>query len=148
VARWQSTRPSPCSVWLHVRGQADRTAAAVRPGHVADLVTDLVVPDLVVGPVERLIASDVFGLPLALQAAGLILSLVWAAWTFIGRALWPIKAINAELDAVNAGDRRRVSEPSCRGEITRLARTINASLQRAHHALRPSWRKATYPHEW
>jgi signal transduction histidine kinase len=117
----------PGSVWRHAHERAGRTAAAVRPRHLVDLI----VPGLVVGPVGRMISRDFFGLPFAVQAASLILSPLWAAWKLIGRALWPFKAIRAELDAVNAGDlSRRVSEPSGRGEITRLARTINASLQR------------------
>jgi signal transduction histidine kinase len=71
--------------------------------------------------------------PLAVQAAASVLS----AWGVIRRALRPVRAIRAELDAINvSGLSARVREPPGRGEITRLTRTINIALQRLEDAKR------------
>ena len=69
------------------------------------------------------------GLPLLLLVAGATTSLV------VGRTLAPVERIRAEVDAIT--DRRlhrRVPEPPARDEIGRLARTMNAMLDRLSDA--------------
>jgi signal transduction histidine kinase len=53
-------------------------------------------------------------------------------WQITARVLGQIRAIRAELDAVNAADLNggRVHHPPGQGESTRLARAINTSLMR------------------
>ena len=66
-----------------------------------------------------------FGLPalVALVAA--------VAYTLVGRALRPVEAIRAEVDAISGSTmHRRVPEPPTNDEIARLARTMNAMLDR------------------
>ena len=66
-----------------------------------------------------------FGLPalVALVAA--------VAYVLVGRALRPVEAIRAEVDAITGSTlHRRVSEPPTDDEIGRLARTMNAMLDR------------------
>ena len=66
-----------------------------------------------------------FGLPalVALVAA--------VAYLLVGRALRPVEAIRAEVDAITGSTlHRRVSEPPTNDEIGRLARTMNAMLDR------------------
>lgn len=66
-----------------------------------------------------------FGLPalVALVAA--------VAYLLVGRALRPVEAIRAEVDEITGSTLdRRVSEPPTNDEIGRLARTMNAMLDR------------------
>ena len=66
-----------------------------------------------------------FGLPalVALVAA--------VAYVLVGRALRPVEAIRAEVDAITGSTlHRRVPEPPTDDEIGRLARTMNAMLDR------------------
>ena len=66
-----------------------------------------------------------FGLPalVALVAA--------VAYVLVGRALRPVEAIRAEVDEITGSTlHRRVSEPPTDDEIGRLARTMNAMLDR------------------
>ena len=66
-----------------------------------------------------------FGLPalVALVAA--------VAYVLVGRALRPVEAIRAEVDAISGSTmHRRVPEPPTDDEIARLARTMNAMLDR------------------
>ena len=66
-----------------------------------------------------------FGLPalVALVAA--------VAYLLVGRALRPVEAIRAEVDAITGSTlHRRVREPPTNDEIGRLARTMNAMLDR------------------
>ena len=52
-------------------------------------------------------------------------------WTLTGWALRPVEAIRADVAELSATDlRRRVPEPAANDEIGRLARTMNAMLQR------------------
>lgn len=70
---------------------------------------------------------------LALAAGLPVLTLLVGAlvWLFCGRALRPVESIRAEVDDISARDlHRRVPEPSAMDEIGRLARTMNAMLQR------------------
>jgi signal transduction histidine kinase len=71
-------------------------------------------------------------------AIGVPLFVVLAAaltWFVVGRALRPVDAIRAEVDAIGARDlHRRVPEPRTGDEIDRLARTMNAMLERVEIA--------------
>jgi len=77
------------------------------------------------------------GLALAL-AAGLPVLLVLVAattWSVAGRALRPVEAIRAEVEAISDDELvRRVPEPATGDEIARLARTMNAMLARLETA--------------
>jgi signal transduction histidine kinase len=62
----------------------------------------------------------------------LLLALVAAtSWSVVGRALRPVDAIREEMADISAHDLdRRVPEPESDDEIGRLARTMNATLDR------------------
>jgi signal transduction histidine kinase len=52
-------------------------------------------------------------------------------WLLVGRALRPVEAIRSEMADISSRDlARRVPEPDAHDEIGRLARTINATLDR------------------
>jgi signal transduction histidine kinase len=74
----------------------------------------------------------------ALLAVGLPLLLAVVAattWILVGRALAPVEAIRAEVDAISAADlHRRVPDPPADDEIGRLARTMNRMLGRLEQA--------------
>jgi signal transduction histidine kinase len=56
-------------------------------------------------------------------------------WTLVGRTLAPVEAIRSEVAAIGGDDlHRRVPEPASRDEIARLARTMNAMLDRVEEA--------------
>jgi signal transduction histidine kinase len=56
-------------------------------------------------------------------------------WTVVGRALAPVEAIRAEVDAISAAAlHRRVPDPPADDEIGRLARTMNRMLARLERA--------------
>jgi signal transduction histidine kinase len=69
------------------------------------------------------------GLPLLLMVVGA------TTWVLVGRALAPVEAIRAEVDAIS-GDalHRRVPDPPAGDEIGRLARTMNRMLGRLEQA--------------
>jgi signal transduction histidine kinase len=69
------------------------------------------------------------GLPLLLVVVGA------TTWILVGRALAPVEAIRAEVDAIS-GDalHRRVPDPPAGDEIGRLARTMNRMLGRLEQA--------------
>jgi signal transduction histidine kinase len=73
-----------------------------------------------------------------LLAVGLPLLLAVVAattWTVVGRALAPVEAIRAEVDAISAAAlHRRVPDPPADDEIGRLARTMNRMLGRLEQA--------------
>jgi signal transduction histidine kinase len=73
-----------------------------------------------------------------LLAVGLPLLLVVVAgttWVVVGRALAPVEAIRAEVDAISATAlHRRVPDPPANDEIGRLARTMNRMLERLEGA--------------
>lgn len=74
---------------------------------------------------------------LALLAGVPMLLVVVAAtsWIVVGRALRPIAAIRAEVDEITSRDlHRRVPEPDTGDEVARLARTMNAMLDRVERA--------------
>lgn len=65
------------------------------------------------------------GLPIFVLLVGAL------AWVLSGRALRPVEAIRAEVAALSARDlHRRVPEPASSDEVGRLARTMNAMLDR------------------
>ncbi len=62
---------------------------------------------------------------------GMILLVALAAWYFTGRALKPVEAIRAEAEEITGTTmHRRVPEPDTDDEVGRLARTMNAMLDR------------------
>jgi len=73
-----------------------------------------------------------------LLAIGLPLLLAVVAgttWFVVGRALAPVEAIRAEVDAISATAlHRRVPDPPADDEIGRLARTMNRMLERLERA--------------
>jgi signal transduction histidine kinase len=76
--------------------------------------------------VTRLLA---IGLPLLLAVVGL------TTWVVVERALAPVEAIRAEVDAISAAAlHRRVPDPPADDEIGRLARTMNRMLARLEQA--------------
>lgn len=61
----------------------------------------------------------------------LLLLIAAMIWLVIGRALRPVEAIRSEVADIGGGDlHRRVPEPQSDDEIGRLARTMNAMLDR------------------
>jgi signal transduction histidine kinase len=69
------------------------------------------------------------GLPLVLAVVAL------TTWVVVGRALAPVEAIRAEVDAISATAlHRRVPDPPADDEIGRLARTMNRMLERLDRA--------------
>jgi signal transduction histidine kinase len=71
------------------------------------------------------------GIAMALGFPLLLALLAWSTWVLIGRALRPVEAIRADVAEISALDLdRRVTEPPTTDEIGRLARTMNATLDR------------------
>ncbi|WP_435852591.1 sensor histidine kinase [Streptomyces sparsogenes] len=69
-------------------------------------------------------------------AAGLVLFVAALTWLLVGRALRPVAAIREEFTEITERDlHRRVPVPRARDEIFRLARTMNATLDRLHQAM-------------
>jgi signal transduction histidine kinase len=66
----------------------------------------------------------------------MLVALVGAvAWVLTGRALRPVEAIRTEVEEITATTlHRRVPEPAARDEVARLARTMNAMLDRLEEA--------------
>jgi signal transduction histidine kinase len=91
-------------------------------GHSLDTVEDAT------QTLARLLA---WGLPPLLGVVG------FAAWMLTGRALSPVEAIRAEVDAISSAELdRRVPEPPGEDEIARLARTMNGMLSRLEQSVR------------
>ena len=58
-----------------------------------------------------------------------------AMWSIATRALRPVEVMRREVDAISAADlSARVSSPPVDDELGRLARTMNAMLERVQHA--------------
>ncbi|MEU5030121.1 sensor histidine kinase [Streptomyces milbemycinicus] len=69
-------------------------------------------------------------------AAGLVLFVAALTWLLVGRALRPVAAIREEFTEITERDlHRRVPVSKARDEISRLARTMNATLDRLHQAM-------------
>ena len=84
------------------------------------------------------IVSEATAAVSGLLAVGLPLLLAVVAvttWIVVGRALAPVEAIRAEVDAISAAAlHRRVPDPPADDEIGRLARTMNRMLGRLERA--------------
>jgi signal transduction histidine kinase len=95
-------------------------SGTVLVGRALDDVADAV------GAVTRLLLA---GLPV------LLLLVALTTWKLTGRALAPVEAIRAEVDAVSAAElHRRVPAPAGSDEIARLAATMNRMLDRLEEA--------------
>lgn len=78
------------------------------------------------GSVVGLLAA---GVPLLLLVVGLV------TWRVVGRALAPVDAIRAEVEAISSRElHRRVPQPPGKDEIARLATTMNGMLTRLERA--------------
>ena len=67
----------------------------------------------------------------------LIAVVALVTWVFVGRALRPVEAIRAEVEAIGGATmHRRVPEPRSQDEVGRLARTMNAMLGRLEASAR------------
>lgn len=109
-------------------GGEDMLAVAVRSGDRTVVVAGQSTDDVAdaTGVVTRLLGV---GLPVLLAVVGV------TTWWTTGRALAPVEAVRAEVDAISAAElHRRV--PAGRGddEIARLARTMNRMLDRLEDA--------------
>src|SRR5262249_6982267 len=79
--------------------------------------------------VNRTVDSVTNGLLIAVPAMIALVAL--AAWYFTGRALKPVEAIRAEAESITGTTmHRRAPEPDTDDEVGRLARTMNAMLDR------------------
>lgn len=84
-------------------------------------------------PVDHTVAA-VMGL-LAAGLPALVLLVAVTTWIVAGRALRPVEAIRAEVTAITDDQLgRRVPETDGRDEVARLARTMNAMLERLEAA--------------
>lgn len=85
--------------------------------------------DPVAEPTRTLAALLAIGLPM------LLLVVAATTWRLVGRALAPVDAIRAQVDALSAtAPHRRVPRPAGRDEIGRLAATMNRMLDRLEAA--------------
>jgi signal transduction histidine kinase len=85
--------------------------------------------DVVVESTSTLIALLATGLPVLLLLVGA------TTWRVVGRALAPVEAMRAEVDAISSARLdRRVPRPAVRDEIGRLADTMNLMLDRLERA--------------
>jgi signal transduction histidine kinase len=105
---------------------------AVRRAVSADGEVDLVVGaslDPTRESVHTLRRSLLLGIPLLLLLVGAV------TWFAAGRVLAPVESIRATVADISASDlSRRVPEPTGRDEISRLARTMNQTLDRLQAA--------------
>ena len=89
------------------------------------IVTSAAPVDQVARSIDALRRALVIGLP------ALVALVATIAFVLVGRALRPVEAIRAEVDAITGSTmHRRVPEPAADDEIGRLARTMNAMLDR------------------
>jgi signal transduction histidine kinase len=74
---------------------------------------------------------------MAVAVPALLAVVGFITWLVVGRALAPVDAMRREVDAISTGElHRRVDEPPGDDEIVRLARTMNAMLERLHEGHR------------
>jgi signal transduction histidine kinase len=87
--------------------------------------------DGVTSSISTLKRALAFALPLLVALVGAL------AWFVTGRALRPVDAIRAQVDAITASSLdRRIPEPATGDEVSRLAHTMNAMLDRLEGASR------------
>jgi signal transduction histidine kinase len=80
-------------------------------------------------------STDVLATTLTVAIPALTAVLAVLIWTLVGRTLRPVEAIRAEVAAIGGSDlHRRVPQPGGDDEIARLARTMNAMLDRVEDA--------------
>ena len=80
-------------------------------------------------------ASEAVTSVLAIAVPLLLLVVGAVTWAVVGRALAPVDAISAEVDAISSTElHRRVPDPRGRDEIARLAATMNRMLGRLEGA--------------
>jgi signal transduction histidine kinase len=80
-------------------------------------------------------STDVLATTLTVAIPALTAVLAVLIWTLVGRTLRPVEAIRAEVAAIGGTDlHRRVPQPGGDDEIARLARTMNAMLDRVEDA--------------
>ena len=80
-------------------------------------------------------STDVLATTLTVAIPALTAVLAALIWTLVGRTLGPVEAIRAEVAAIGGSDlHRRVPQPGGDDEIARLARTMNAMLDRVEDA--------------
>jgi signal transduction histidine kinase len=73
---------------------------------------------------------------LALAIPVVVALLAFLVWWLTGRVLRPVEAIRSEVASIQATElHRRVPVPGTYDEISRLARTMNAMLDRVEHAI-------------
>ncbi|QRX90278.1 sensor histidine kinase [Streptomyces noursei] len=127
---WGFARPSGRSLPL-------RTGSALLAGATAALLVLLALLWLrhvnTSYPVFSVDAALTWGTLVGTPAVGLLVAAT--AWAAAGRALRPVDAIRRELDDITAHSLdRRVPVPTSGDEITKLARSTNATLDRLHSA--------------
>jgi signal transduction histidine kinase len=109
-------------------GSATRLETITRAVQTPDgrvTVTAAVPVDQMARSLAALRGALMVGLP------ALIAVVAALVWVLVGRALRPVEAIRAEVDAITGSTmHRRVPEPVTGDEIGRLARTMNAMLGR------------------
>ena len=97
---------------------------------VGDIVIHTGTP---IDDVEESVRALRTGLLIAIPAVALLLGAL--IWWLVGRTLRPVETIRAEVaDITGANLNRRVPEPAKNDEIARLARTMNAMLDRVEDA--------------
>ena len=110
-----------------VRWQVSRTQIPSRAGPITIVAASPL--SEVDRSVDALVDVLWLGVPVVVVLVGVL------AWIVIGRALRPIEAIRAEVEAISATTiDRRVPEPGTGDEVDRLARTMNGMLDRLEQA--------------
>jgi signal transduction histidine kinase len=73
------------------------------------------------------------GLAVTIPTVTVVLAVL--VWMLVGRTLAPVEALRSQVASITGEDlRRRVPQPAGGDEIARLARTMNAMLERVEHA--------------
>ena len=108
-------------------GPSDSTVPAAQVSIADPQRTDFALIDTAQGAMVRLV---MIGIPL------LILLIAALTWLAMGRALRPVEAIRAELVEITAHDlHRRVPDRHTGDEVSRLAATMNATLDQLQRAV-------------
>lgn len=117
---WPRLAPVPLPLGQGVRAQQ---TIATTQGQIT------LVAQRSLGEVDRTVDSVTAALFLGVPA--LVAAIAALAWYLAGRALRPVESIRAEAAAITATTmHRRVPEPDTSDEVGRLARTMNAMLDR------------------